>query len=1203
MDPEEFQRMLDGAAPMVEGAVEAITPEEPAAQAQVEPSGAVTPPVEDTGMPEGMTQNEQGQWVPAPERGLGDPSGLDAVFGGALKSVFETKDFFFGTTPEDELSDFRKNTEDLVDKRKAESMVDGFAAGISQFAVGMIGLGKIKLLSQLGATGKAAKVGVEAGKAAAVGAISFDPMEERLSNLIQSTSLANPINGWLAADPEDSAAEGRVKAALESIGLDAAILGITMGSLKAFKYMRNGDDVNADKALTQMQAEAQARVDLEVTPKPVPDAEPVGFTPAKPSDKLEEIPATTITEDPNALKVEVATDGASAVKPEDAINVSKAEPVIKVDVEDTEAILKGMQSDADAIAKHGGWYQALENGHTFGQGEGVPYAKFSSDGDVDDFIARIADTFEDQLNRVKGGDVLSDSKVRAGLMERLRSYGEDPSKLIGTLQAAGADARKAVSNVEAGFVVSQKMFMDSHALAQRINMGDYTQFGTREAAISELKSRFSLAASVYGASRSMVTNAARTVRQQRFRVDPNLMNKLDELDGESFLKYMQAADGDPRALRKLAQNPSMMTRIVDQAQFMYINNLLSGPVTHAVNTISNMGMLAMRPMERMIGSAVGAARGDAAQQQIFKSSMRQYGYMATSFRESWSNSVEALLRNDSVLTPSHTELYNRQSTAPVLQRGQGYKPLTSLNNLMYNSLLTANTAISAPSTRLLGMMDEVVKQTSYRSFVQANSHVEAIAKAAEQGLTGKAQRDYVKQYVDDAVGNAFDAKGRATNPSALREAQITTFQNELAEGSLGRNVQQFVSNTPAAKFVLPFVKTPTNILRYGWKLTPGLNLLQTEFRNALTGKMGAEAKAQAIGQFSMGTLFMGYAASMVADGSVTGGGPSDPKARAQLLATGWKPYAKVRVDPDTGDKTFISFGRFDPVAIPMGIIADLQDFMVALDQDEENREVGNAIGALSLALAKQFTSKTYLTGMKVFVDALNDPDRNLGKVAADMGSNFVPFSSGLRQTNPDPYLREARDLVDKVKATIPGLSETVPAKYDAWGEPIRVRRGLWATVEDNFVDAEVQRLAIEGGSTVVTPNPMQNSVDLRDLTMVDGRNAYEVYQQLSGKPSPKAKPLKSIIHKVMQGKAYQLAPDGDVMTKGTKLWLLHNVTSKYRNSAMKQLKRDANVREAFTKETLKVRDAYAAGRAKATVNNNSMGKLGEAFGQDLDALN
>lgn len=34
--------------------------------------------------------------------------------------------------------------------------------------------------------------------------------------------LANPLNAWLAADPEDSEAEGRVKSALESIGLDLA---------------------------------------------------------------------------------------------------------------------------------------------------------------------------------------------------------------------------------------------------------------------------------------------------------------------------------------------------------------------------------------------------------------------------------------------------------------------------------------------------------------------------------------------------------------------------------------------------------------------------------------------------------------------------------------------------------------------------------------------------------------------------------------------------------------------------------------------------------------------------------------------------------------------------------------------------------------------------------------------------------------------
>lgn len=74
-----------------------------------------------------------------------------------------------------ERSKFRHNVEDTVSLRAGQSMVDGFTAGIEQFAVAMIGLGKLGI----------AKAAVtEIAKAATVGAVAFDPHEERLSDLI-----------------------------------------------------------------------------------------------------------------------------------------------------------------------------------------------------------------------------------------------------------------------------------------------------------------------------------------------------------------------------------------------------------------------------------------------------------------------------------------------------------------------------------------------------------------------------------------------------------------------------------------------------------------------------------------------------------------------------------------------------------------------------------------------------------------------------------------------------------------------------------------------------------------------------------------------------------------------------------------------------------------------------------------------------------
>jgi hypothetical protein len=81
---------------------------------------------------------------------------------------------------------------------------------------------------------------------AAQGGISdfafFDPLKERLSNLIQGVpAVANPVTEFLAAKEDDGRLEGRLKNTLEGLGLGAATEAVakTLGSgLRAYKKVR-----------------------------------------------------------------------------------------------------------------------------------------------------------------------------------------------------------------------------------------------------------------------------------------------------------------------------------------------------------------------------------------------------------------------------------------------------------------------------------------------------------------------------------------------------------------------------------------------------------------------------------------------------------------------------------------------------------------------------------------------------------------------------------------------------------------------------------------------------------------------------------------------------------------------------------------------------------------------------------------------------
>lgn len=1160
--------------------------------------------------------------APAPTPSSGDFDAADvgqAIVGGAAQAVFEAKDFLLGEPTEK--SAMRQSIEQGVKDLSAKSGWLGATAGITQFAVGMLGLGKLtaplKLAQRVGHTVESV------GRAATVGAVAFDPHAERLSNIIeQFPSLQNPVTKYLAADPSDSAAEGRLKAALESIGLDAALIGTFAAGTRVLKAVRSGDEAGVHTATEELQravtpddgpgsrARQVAHWEAQVADFEREMAERTARGEAPPSDgpdllalylqnakaSLAEAHSLPDAPAPAAPGAPTAAAPQQQGRPTGAPTGPKAPKLAEVTDEQVTGLVAASRSDAEALASSGSWDAAVSAGHTFGQGGSIPWQKLAaaSEEEVGAFIGRVAETLTPELDSLKGGAVLTDAAVQRMVGLRARLWGEEPAALMGTLQAAGKQAQTMAANMEASFLVAQRSMQDTYAAAARISGGYFEEWGSREAAHAALKDMLRVSATAFGHAQSMRAAAGRALRRNRseFALEAADVSAMQALDGEQLAKILANTNGDPRALAK-AMSPSLWAKTTDALQYLYVNNLLWGYKTHAVNLATNLYMVGVRPMERYIGSfRVGGEEGA----RLRAENLRQYAYMGTQLSESWRMAVDAWKAGDSVLNPHNTEALNVGGALGKQVAQAEYRPFTSLANLAYNAGITAAKTLGAP-TRVMGTVDEMVKQVVYRSKVQAAAHVEG----ASQGLAGRELSDFVR----DRLMAAFDAAGRATDLAALQEARIATFQQDLLPNTVGKGVATFTANQPWAKFVLPFVRTPTNAIRSGIKLTPGLNLLQTEYRQMIQGAMGPEAQAQAAGQMAMGAMFLGLAAHLASAGLITGGGPSDRRLRKTLMDTGWQPYSGAIPNED-GTRTYFPIGKLDPVGMPFGTVADIVDVLSHGETDADGDKVTSMATGLLLSLAKQLTSKSYLLSINQVVDAIMDPDANMERTAGGIVANLVPMASALRMMNPDPNMRDARDFVDKVKATIPGFSETVPARYDWAGEVRGSNPGIFITGDRTAVDAEVRRMVEEGKVAMGPPSPNIDGVDLRELTLKDGRNAYEAYQQLSGKPTPRTTSLKDMVARQMKLPAYAKAPDGDAGTRGTKLWMLTGTIAKYRAAALQQVKADPNVREALLKKDMRVRAAYSANRAAPTVeanrSQNQLQNVGAAFGVDLSSL-
>ncbi|GJE27229.1 hypothetical protein LKMONMHP_2086 [Methylobacterium organophilum] len=922
--------------------------------------------------------------------------------------------------------------------------------------------------------------------------------------------------------------------------------------------------------------------------------------PVQPKDVGQQAAQATQSGDPAQAQVQRVDSPTQGAGPEGL----PAKPrLLAITDDQVQRLIAHGQADTEQLLSPGGWEGALERGYKFGDGGGIPWQKLSIEpgtapgtSQLDQVLRRVSDEFAGQIAAAKSGDglggVRSDALQDRLIQQRVAIYGDDPEALMGSLQLAGRNADRLVADVAAADLITLRASQDAQNLADRIRLGMLEEFGgDLSAAMSALRGHYQVAATARAESSAMVANAARTLRRQRaeFAYTPEDVAAMAKLSDAQMLNLIEAAGRDPRVADRLLRR-GFWQRLGDDASYLYVNNLLWGLRTHFVNLSTNLYMLGARPLERMIG---GAIQGDRVR---VAANARQYAFMAGSLHEAWRDAVRTWQTGDSILSPHSSELSAATTGRSVNWVAEGFKQADSIPNVLSNAYTGFMKAAGLP-TRALGAVDELVKQTVYRSKVMADAHGTGIAA----GLEGPALSEHVRRALDAA----FDDAGRAVDLKALDEAHIATFQQDLLPGTFGARVQGFVGDSAALRIIVPFIRTPTNVLRMGWKLTPGLNLAQKEYRLMLRGEMGPEAQAQAIGQMSMGSLFLGVAGLLTHAGFITGGGPSDLKLKQELMATGWQPYSFVVPDAD-GKPTYVNFGRFDPVAMPFGIMADVVDILERdHDGDGPGEKAAAALGGVFLSVVKQLGQKTYLTALNDTITAIVDPDRGLQKAAGKTAANFVPFASGLRFANPDPLMRETRGIVDSIMATVPGLSERLPAKRDLFGDPLTVHKGLWVTGKDGLVDAEVRRMIDEAGvGPFGPPSYRQRGVDLRDVTTADGRNAYEAFQELAGHP-PRGPSLKETMGRLMATKAYQNAPDGepgDHTTKGTKQAMLTGTAARYRELGLKLLMRDPNVRQAMFQASARGRAAVAARNAPKSdrqVGAAALERVGRGFGVDL----
>lgn len=537
-----------------------------------------------------------------------------------------------------------------------------------------------------------------------------------------------------------------------------------------------------------------------------------------------------------------------------------------------------------------------------------------------------------------------------------------------------------------------------------------------------------------------------------------------------------------------------------------MNALLSGPKTQVTNVLSGLINSFYLPLERGVG---GVFARDGAR---LRESKALLGGLLHSFSDSWRMASATFKTGKDILDSFHGQ---RHSALPEWAKASW--PLR----------------VMQMPTRLLMTADEFFKQMTYRSMVRAQS----LETAMRNGVTDPAE---VLARVESDLRASFNngmvdpsMKGSAVNPKALMYAREVTWTTPIEEG-LGRDFLALVEKNPWMRLFVPFVRVPTNIMKWQFERFPLLGDLMKKNYEALQGS-DPLARADAHARRAMGAFFASSAAVLSAAGMITGRGPADPELRKEWMAAGFRPYS-IRIP---GTDEWVSYRRVEPFASFLGLMADFRDI-----DSELNREQSEDAAAAMVSAAANYTfNKTYMKGLSDLFDALGSADPRKGRIlVSNILGSFVP--NVLNQTNPDPVMRETRTFLDEVMSRVPGFSETLEPQRNFYGEKVFKREGWFERSFNPMASAGMFRGedkwledVIRLGAPVGLPPKKVNNIDLTDrsqFTRRDGKNQspYDRWLELTGNPGNGVPPLKEALKALVTSPGWKQIPAGDGQEPG-----------------------------------------------------------------------
>ena len=526
-------------------------------------------------------------------------------------------------------------------------------------------------------------------------------------------------------------------------------------------------------------------------------------------------------------------------------------------------------------------------------------------------------------------------------------------------------------------------------------------------------------------------------------------------------------------------------------------------------------------------------------------------HLPEAFRETLTDSVAARMeldRNDPAVVSEVSRLFNQAVS------NNKVKPASELRKSKDATVLIQSLDAAGQRARANPMFIPEVQR-----YVDQNWDAYADSDYMQAGLGKNLQQQTGQDY-------RLLQKASAEVERRVREATWKREYDDMAEssvlgtqlvGNIGKATASAVSHVPLLQLVVPFIRTPTNLLAFVTDRNP-VGRAYSWWQAAKAGDK--DAAAEAAGRLATGTVLYTTGIVLAANGMITGRGPKDPDLRKQLLASGWQPYS-FRL----GD-TYLSYGRNDPISTFLGLVADTYE--IAANTYDPTPEDQDALMKVATAVvgsvANNVTNKSYLRGIVTTLGALTGDEAEWQKLQRQYAGALVPnFLAQVDQTTLDPDIREVRSMMDAIRSRVPVFGETVDRLRNPLGEPIKGNEtaysiflpGTASTRTKDPVKRELADSLIAVGSPRST---LPGGIDLRSIKLKNGQSAYDRLQELTGQVKVGGKTVRDQLAALIQSPFYKELPAlGQDDISSPRVSLVRGYVGNYRKAAMQQLLKES----------------------------------------------